>query len=77
MCTGPNIHYTQIFNYVEGWCPYLCVILRVSYITKDDLISTLFIYFLKFYFIFKLYNIVLVLPNIEINPPQGYMCSPS
>ena len=31
----------------------------------------------KFYFIFKLYNIVLVLPNIEMNPPQAYMCSPS
>ena len=29
------------------------------------------------YFIFKLYNIVLVLPNIEMNPPQVYMCSPS
>ena len=28
-------------------------------------------------FIFKLYNIVLVLPNIEMNPPQVYMCSPS
>ena len=24
-----------------------------------------------------LYNIVLVLPNIEMNPPQVYMCSPS
>jgi len=36
----------------------------------------LFIYF-KFYFIFKLYNIVLVLPNIEMNPPQVYLCSPS
>ena len=33
----------------------------------------LFIYL----FIFKLYNIVLVLPNIEMNPPQVYMCSPS
>ena len=27
----------------------------------------IFIYFFKFYFIFKLYNIVLVLPNIEMN----------
>ena len=36
----------------------------------------LFIFF-KFYFIFKLYIIVLVLPNIEMNPPQVYMCSPS
>ena len=36
-----------------------------------------FVFFFKFYFIFKLYNIVLVLPNIEMNPPQVYPCSPS
>ena len=29
------------------------------------------------FFFFKLYNIVLVLPNIEMNLPQVYMCSPS
>ena len=28
-------------------------------------------------FLFKLYNIVLVLPNIKMNPPQVHMCSPS
>ena len=39
--------------------------------TKD------FFFQLQFYFIFKLYKIVLVLPNIKINPPQVYMCSPS
>ena len=33
--------------------------------------------FFKFYFIFKLYVSVLVLPNIKMNPPQVYMCSPS
>ena len=31
--------------------------------------------FFKFYFIFKLYNIVLALPNIKMNPPQVYLCS--
>ena len=31
-----------------------------------------FSFFFKFYFIFKLYIIVLVLPNIEMNPPQVY-----
>ena len=31
----------------------------------------------SFFFIFKLYIIVLVLPNIKMNPPQVYMCSPS
>ena len=30
---------------------------------------------LQFYFIFKLYIIVLVLANIKMNPPQVYMCS--
>ena len=34
------------------------------------------IYLFLIYFIFKLYNIVLVLPNIEMNPPQVYLCSP-
>ena len=41
--------------------------------------------FFKFYFIFKLYNIVLILPNIEMNPPQVFFhqasavagCNPS
>ena len=33
--------------------------------------------FILFYFIFKLYIIVLVLPNIKMNLPQVYMCSPS
>ena len=28
------------------------------------------------FFFFKLYNIVLVLPNIEMNLPQVYLCSP-
>ena len=32
-------------------------------------------FFFNFYFIFKLYIIVLVLTNIKMNPPQVYMCS--
>ena len=39
--------------------------------------SSAFSFFLKLYFIFKLYIIVLVLPNIKMNPPQVYTCSPS
>ena len=31
--------------------------------------------FFKFYFTFKLYKIVLVLPNIKMSLPQVYMCS--
>ena len=34
-------------------------------------------FFFFFNFIFKLCIIVLVLPNIKMNPPQVYMCSPS
>ena len=33
--------------------------------------------FIFFNFIFKLYTIVLVLPNIEMNLPQVYLCSAS
>ena len=33
--------------------------------------------FFLFYFIFRLYITVLVLPNIKMNLPQVYMCSPS
>ena len=33
--------------------------------------------FFNFYFTFKLYNIVLLLPYIKMNPPQAYTCSPS
>jgi len=39
--------------------------------------SCVLYFVLNFYFVFKLYNIVLVLPNIEMNPPQVYLCSPS
>ena len=39
--------------------------------------GTLFFFFFNFILFFKLYIIVLVLPNIKMNPPQVYMCSPS
>ena len=35
------------------------------------------LFFVLFYFIFKLCNIVLVLPYINMNLPQVYTCSPS
>ena len=47
-------------------------------ITLNDTLNDIIIVSLfKFYFIFILYKIVLVLPNIKMNPPQVYMCSPS
>ena len=39
--------------------------------------SILFFFHYFFYFIFSLYNIVLVLPYINMNLPQVYTCSPS
>ena len=47
-----------------------------STVPSPALPLTSFLIFFKFYFIFKLYIIVLVLPNIKMNPPQVYMCSP-
>ena len=46
-------------------------------LTFKSLIHCGWVFFFKFYLIFKPYIIVLVLPNIKMNPPQVYMCSPS
>ena len=40
---------------------------KTEYVVLQICISS---FFFKFYFIFKLYIIVLVLPNIKMNPPQ-------
>ena len=52
---------------------------RTFYVMKPERCTNLgsFLFLKKFYFIFKLYNIVLVLPNIEMNLPQVYLCSAS
>ena len=40
---------------------------------EENIIQCLtFFFFILFYFIFKLYIIVLVLPNIKMNPPQKF-----
>ena len=44
---------------------------------KNFISSSFILYIWHCTFFFKLYIIVLVLPNIEMNPPQVYMCSPS
>ena len=73
-----NVSLTQLFiaarsqKYMRGWHEEN-VIKGKSGRGKG---IVLFFYFL-FYFIFKLYIIALVLPNIKMNPPQVYMCSPS
>ena len=49
----------------------------LSFINLSNLMACIIYIFFKFYFIFKLYNIVLVLQNIKMNLPQVYLCSPS
>ena len=50
---------------------------KVAHCWIKNILENIFCSFFLFYFIFKLYNIVLVLQNIEMNPPQVYMYSPS
>ena len=49
----------------------------LSYFAVLQLLIYIRLYTVISFFFFKLYNIVLVLPNIEMNLPQAYMCSPS
>ena len=65
-----------ILSFLLNYCRvvFTCEIKRFE-IQQSFLFSTQI--FFKFYFIFKLYIIVLVLPNIKMNLPQVYMCSPS
>ena len=61
------------FSMVQLSHPYMTpgktIVFRRTFVGK--------VMFMLFFFFFKLYNIVLVLPNIEMNPPQVYLCSPS
>ena len=55
-------------------------ILFESFTCNDSIthnITSVFLFFFFLNFIFKLYIIALVLPNIKMNQPQVYMCSPS
>ena len=62
-----SLQYTTPLTLNIWYCPSL---LSTWFISK----SLGFSFFFKFNFIFKLYIIVLVLPNIKMNPPQVYMC---
>ena len=70
---GSN-HPLLLCEYVLHYKTVLCVQKIIQIFVLQELFSFLFF---KFYFIFKLYIIVLVLPNIEMNLPQVYLCSPS
>ena len=76
----PRLGEPQLFSpkffWLIGWVPPTFVDGNLFYSVFTDLHVNFFLFF-KFYFIFKLYIIVLVLPNIKMNPSQVYMCSPS
>ena len=69
----------------ENWVIEAWNILKVRFISVSYVMLifffffslSFFFFFFLFFFIFKLYITVLDLPNIKINPPQVYMCSPS
>ena len=68
VCLVKAVVFPVIMYGSESW-----TIKKAEHRRTDAFVKSLFIFF-KFYFIFKLYIIVLVLPNIKMNPPQVYMC---
>ena len=56
-------------------CPWK--FLPLSWSLMMCLPPTLYYFFFSVLFIYLRYNIVLVLPYIDMNPPWVYMCSPS
>ena len=81
-----NSFILRILSYSHLFSLSICLTQGISYIVVKLVFPLSFFFFLEyllvllFYFlnfIFKLYKMVLVLPNIEMNPPQVYMCSPS
>ena len=56
--------------------PFMCkaLLMEPKFLNRNEYIYIFFFSFLKF-FIFLLYNTVLVLPYIDMNPPQVYMSS--
>ena len=76
MTTGKTIALTK-WTFIGKVMSLLLNMLSRLVITFLPRSKRLLFYFILFYFIFKLYIIVLVLPNIKMNLPQIYMCSPS
>ena len=78
ICPSFLQNYTRRNNFDKKMCCLFSFRQKVNKNILRKLCYFLFFSFLIFFnFIFKLYIIVLVLPNIKMNPPQVYMCSPS
>ena len=68
----------EVCKVTVGWENYslhsVVIVLRSN---CSLFVCVCFVFFFNLILFFKLYIIVLVLPNIKMNPPQVYMCSPS
>ena len=56
-------------------CRALSTVVRIIWFHDGGYHGSFFFFLINFILFFKLYIIVLVLPNIKMNPPQVYMCS--
>ena len=58
--------------------PQLPLEVSAPFLVPDDVSASYpLLFFFSVLFIYLRYNIVLVLPYIDMNPPWVYMCSPS
>ena len=74
LLTKPAIYQSEVVCLLLPLASPCLLCLGVNLWTNNCLFVTfLLLFFILFYFIFKLYKIVLVLPNIKMNPPQVYM----
>ena len=71
-----SILWFSTFFIVQLSHPYMTTGKTIA-LTRRTFVGKVMSLLFKFYFIFKLYITVLVLPNIKMNLPQVYMCSPS
>ena len=70
---SPLAFLREVFHMIKiGYCQKVAASLRRSILLCSLPQSFLLFFFLNF--IFKLYIIVLVLPNIKMNPSKVYMC---
>ena len=75
----PLTHFEFIFVYSVRQCSNFIFLHIVDPFSQhSDFLVRVFYFIFSFIYLFiLLYNIVLVLPYIDMNPPWVYMCSPS
>ena len=77
LCGSLNILWHCLSLWLEGKLTFSSPVVTAEFSKFAGILNATLSFFFLFYFIFKFYIIVLVLPNIKMNPLQVYMCSPS